>query len=285
MLFATGGFGRIWKITSNAHALTGDGNAVALRRGMPQEDMEFFQFHPTGIKGMGILITEGVRGEGGVLINGMGERFMEKYAPTVKDLASRDVISRSIYLEIAAGRGVNGEDWVYLDVRPETVNKYFERMASRIPTARRAASPPRMWRRSCRTSPTSAAPTSTSIRSGAHAHPAHGPLRHGRHPHRWRGRSAHRCHGQRHARPLCRRRVRLRQRPWGNRLGTNSLVDLVTFGKWAGTDMANFCQEKSFAPLARPDVGTRGRRAGAHPAPAPNGENAADIRKEMQRLV
>lgn len=123
---ATGGFGRIWKITSNAYALTGDGAAIAFRRGVPLEDMEFFQFHPTGIKGLGILITEGVRGEGGVLINGLGERFMPKYAPTVKDLASRDVISRAIYLEIREGRGVNGEDYIYLDVRPETVNRYFD---------------------------------------------------------------------------------------------------------------------------------------------------------------
>ncbi|MGQ9491200.1 MAG: FAD-dependent oxidoreductase [Anaerolineae bacterium] len=126
VVFATGGFGRIWKITSNAYALTGDGAAVAYRRGVPLEDMEFFQFHPTGIKGLGILITEGVRGEGGVLINGLGERFMTKYAPTVKDLASRDVVSRAIYLEIREGRGINGEDYVYLDVRPETVNRYFE---------------------------------------------------------------------------------------------------------------------------------------------------------------
>jgi succinate dehydrogenase / fumarate reductase flavoprotein subunit len=125
-ILATGGFGRIWKITSNAYALTGDGAAVAYRRGVPMEDMEFFQFHPTGIKGLGILITEGVRGEGGVLINGAGERFMTKYAPTVKDLASRDVVSRAIYLEIREGRGINGEDYVYLDVRPETVNRYFE---------------------------------------------------------------------------------------------------------------------------------------------------------------
>lgn len=122
--FATGGFGRVWQITSNAHALTGDGNAIALRRGIPQEDMEFFQFHPTGIYKMGILITEAVRGEGGILLNGKGERFMEKYAPTVKDLASRDVVSRAIYLEIMAGNGVDGKDYVYLDARPESINKY-----------------------------------------------------------------------------------------------------------------------------------------------------------------
>ncbi len=130
-VFATGGFGRIWKITSNAYALTGDGAAVAYRRGVPMEDMEFFQFHPTGIKGLGILITEGVRGEGGVLINGLGERFMPRYAPTVKDLASRDVVSRAIYLEIREGRGVNGEDYVLLDVRPETVNRYFDEDGAR----------------------------------------------------------------------------------------------------------------------------------------------------------
>jgi succinate dehydrogenase / fumarate reductase flavoprotein subunit len=124
VIFATGGHGRIWEITSNAHAFTGDGPAVVMRRGLPLEDMEFFQFHPTGIYKLGILITEGVRGEGGVLINGKGERFMEKYAPTVKDLASRDVISRAIYMEIREGRGVNGQNYVYLDVRPEQVNKY-----------------------------------------------------------------------------------------------------------------------------------------------------------------
>jgi succinate dehydrogenase / fumarate reductase flavoprotein subunit len=124
VIFATGGHGRIWEITSNAYAYTGDGVAITLRRGIPAEDMEFFQFHPTGIYKLGILITEGVRGEGGVLINGKGERFMERYAPTVKDLASRDVISRAIYIEIRDGNGVNGKNYVYLDVRPETVNHY-----------------------------------------------------------------------------------------------------------------------------------------------------------------
>jgi succinate dehydrogenase / fumarate reductase, flavoprotein subunit len=124
VIFATGGHGRIFEVTSNAYAYTGDGAAVLLRRGLPLEDMEFFQFHPTGIYKLGILITEGVRGEGGVLINGSGERFMPKYAPSVKDLASRDVVSRAIYTEIREGRGVNGKNYVYLDVRPESVIKY-----------------------------------------------------------------------------------------------------------------------------------------------------------------
>jgi len=124
VIFATGGHGRIFEVTSNAYAYTGDGAAVLLRRGLPLEDMEFFQFHPTGIYKLGILITEGVRGEGGVLINGSGERFMPKYAPTVKDLASRDVVSRAIYTEIREGRGANGSNYIYLDVRPESVIKY-----------------------------------------------------------------------------------------------------------------------------------------------------------------
>jgi succinate dehydrogenase / fumarate reductase flavoprotein subunit len=124
VIFATGGHGRIWEITSNAYAFTGDGPAVTMRRGLPLEDLEFFQFHPTGIYKLGILITEGVRGEGGILLNGKGERFMEKYAPRVKDLASRDVVSRAIYMEIRDGNGVNGQNYVYLDVRPESVNRY-----------------------------------------------------------------------------------------------------------------------------------------------------------------
>lgn len=123
-LFATGGWGRVWSVTSNAHSLTGDGAAVVYRRGIPLQDMEFYQFHPTGIYKMGILITEGVRGEGGVLINGRGERFMEKYAPKVKDLASRDVISRAIAIELREGRGIKGKRYLHLDLTPDTVRRY-----------------------------------------------------------------------------------------------------------------------------------------------------------------
>ncbi|MCP4691227.1 MAG: succinate dehydrogenase flavoprotein subunit [Desulfobacterales bacterium] len=119
VLFATGGFGRMFKVTSNAYANTGDGPAVCARRGLPLEDMEFFQFHPTGLKGLGILITEAVRGEGGVLRNKEGERFMERYTPTLLDLAPRDVVSRAILTEVRAGRGIRGDgkidDYIHLD--------------------------------------------------------------------------------------------------------------------------------------------------------------------------
>ena len=119
VLFATGGFGRIFKITSNAHANTGDGPAICARRGIPLEDMEFFQFHPTGIKGLGILISEAVRGEGGILRNRDGKRFMEHYSPTLLDLAPRDIVARSVLTEIRAGQGIRGDrkidDYVHLD--------------------------------------------------------------------------------------------------------------------------------------------------------------------------
>ena len=119
VLFATGGFGRMFSITSNAYANTGDGPALLLQRGVPLEDMEFFQFHPTGILGMGILITEGVRGEGGILRNRSGERFMERYAPKLLDLAPRDMIARAIMTEIQDGKGIKGDksiyDYIYLD--------------------------------------------------------------------------------------------------------------------------------------------------------------------------
>ncbi len=119
VLFATGGFGRMFKVTSNAYANTGDGPAVCARRGIPLEDMEFFQFHPTGIMGLGILITEAVRGEGGILRNRDGERFMERYSPTLLDLAPRDIVARSMLTEVRAGKGIRGDrkidDYLHLD--------------------------------------------------------------------------------------------------------------------------------------------------------------------------
>ncbi len=117
VLFATGGYGKMFRISSNAHTLTGDGPGVLFQNGLPMEDLEFYQFHPTGIYGLGILLTEGARGEGGILRNGLGERFMERVAPTVKDLAPRDMVSRAIHAEIKEGRGAGPDkDYVYLDL-------------------------------------------------------------------------------------------------------------------------------------------------------------------------
>lgn len=117
VVFATGGFGKVFKTTSNAHTLTGDGMGIVYRKGLPLEDMEFYQFHPTGLAGLGILISEAVRGEGGILRNVDGERFMERYAPTIKDLAPRDIVARSMALEVLEGRGCgSNKDYVLLDV-------------------------------------------------------------------------------------------------------------------------------------------------------------------------
>ncbi len=116
VLLATGGAGKIYKTTSNAFASTGDGMALAYRAGAQLEDMEFVQFHPTGIYKLGILISEAARGEGGILLNNDGERFMERYAPVIKDLAPRDMIARCILEEIRAGRGIDGKDYVHLDL-------------------------------------------------------------------------------------------------------------------------------------------------------------------------
>jgi succinate dehydrogenase / fumarate reductase flavoprotein subunit len=116
VLDATGGCGRMFRVTSNAHSLTGDGMAVALRAGVPLEDMEFFQFHPTGIYKMGILLSEAARGEGAVLRNSKGERFMERYAPSLLDLAPRDMVSRAMYREIREGRGIGGKNYLHLDL-------------------------------------------------------------------------------------------------------------------------------------------------------------------------
>jgi succinate dehydrogenase / fumarate reductase flavoprotein subunit len=264
ILFATGGMGRMFKITSNAHALTGDGPAIALRHGVPMEDLEFFQFHPTGIRKMGILITEAVRGEGGILLNNEGERFMERYSPTLLDLAPRDIVSRAIYLEVQAGRGINGEDYVNLD-------------ASHLGRAVVEAKIPDIAD-FCVTylgvdpavEPMPVQPT---------AHYAMGGI-----PTDVDGRvlideqdtplpgfyAAGECacvsvHG-------------------ANRLGTNSLVDIVVFGRRAGRDMARFVAENDFMPLP-PDAGSRAREEIYRLLNGTGSESAADIRRELQEVM
>jgi succinate dehydrogenase / fumarate reductase flavoprotein subunit len=129
VVLATGGFGKVYKTTSNCFANTGDGVYLPYRAGIPLEDMEFVQFHPTGVYGMGILITEAARGEGGILRNGKGERFMERYAPHIKDLAPRDMVSRAIYREVRDGRGVQGQDFVHLDLTHLGKEKLAEKLS------------------------------------------------------------------------------------------------------------------------------------------------------------
>ena len=244
--FASGGWGRCWSVTSNAHALTGDGAAIALRRGVPLEDMEFFQFHPTGIFKMGILITEGVRGEGGVLINSVGERFMERYAPSAKDLASRDVVSRAIYLETRAGRSIKNRGYMHLDIRPQTVNRYFAEEGRDkkdfIDSATIERKLPDILD-FCRTylgvdpvhEPMPVQPTAHYAMGGIPTNveaeviiDARDTVMPGLYA---AGETA--CvsvHG-------------------ANRLGTNSLVDLVVFGRRGGMQMAEFVKRADWAPL------------------------------------
>mgnify|MGYP005848090661 CR=1 FL=1 len=243
-LFATGGWGRVWRITSNAHSYTGDGAAIVFRRGVPMEDLEFFQFHPTGLYGLGVLLTEGIRGEGGVLLNRHGERFMERYAPRIKDLASRDVISRSIYLEIRDGKGIQGKDYVHLDVRPETVNRYLaeagedrridaayiaKNLAETLDVCRTYAGVDPL------TEPMPIQPTAHYAMGGIPTNvdaevviDANWTVLPGLY-------AAGECacasvHG-------------------ANRLGTNSLVDLVVFGRRGGMAMAEYVKHADFVPL------------------------------------
>ena len=286
VLFATGGWGKVWSITSNAHTLTGDAPAILLRRGLPLEDMEFFQFHPTGMYKMGFLITEGVRGEGGVLINGEGERFMERYAPTIKDLAARDVASRAIYLEIRAGRGIEGKDYVYLDLRPEIVNKYFDLDGKKNPDG----TPRRITAADIETK---LAETTDVARTYLGIDPVTQPMPIQPTAHYAMGGIPTDVWG----------RVVIDERNTvlpgfyaagevacvsvhgANRLGTNSLVDIVVFGKRAGIHMAHYCQENGFLPLPKePEALVREQLAALRSRPVGR-ERVADIRHEMQDVM
>ena len=264
VLFATGGFGRLWEITSNAHANTGDGPALVFRRGLPLEDMEFYQFHPTGIYKLGILISEGVRGEGGVLRNDLGERFMERYAPTLKDLASRDVVSRAIMQEIREGRGIGGKRYVYLDA----THLGREVIETKLPDIADFA---RTY--------LGIDPVHEPIPVQPTAHYAMGGI-----PTTVDGEvvrdaantvvpglyAAGECacvsvHG-------------------ANRLGTNSLVDLVVFGRRAGLPMARFCLEADWPAL--PPQPAREAAATFEALRESDGpEVPARLREEMQRIM
>ena len=285
VIFATGGHGRVWEITSNAYAYTGDGIAIALRRGIPAEDMEFFQFHPTGIYKFGILITEGVRGEGGVLINGKGERFMERYAPHVKDLASRDVISRSMYLEVKDGRGVNGENYLYLDVRPDTVNKFAEIDGRTNPDG----SPYRVTSKEileklpdivdfCRTY-LGVDPVSQPMPVQPTAHYTMGGI-----PTNKFGQVVIDEHNTIMPGLYAAGEVACVSIHGANRLGTNSLLDLVVFGKHAGMHAADYVKGADFQPL--PDDPTEFVRSQiARLMDSKGDEKAAQIGKDLKKTM
>ncbi len=285
VVFATGGHGRMWEITSNAYAYTGDGVAITLRNGIPAEDMEFFQFHPTGIYKLGILITEAVRGEGGILFNGKGERFMERYAPTIKDLASRDVISRAIYLEIKEGRGVDGKDYVYLDVRPETVNKYAELDGRTRPdgtpyrvTAEEILSKIPDITDFCRTY-LGVDPVKDPMPIQPTAHYAMGGI-----PTNQYGEVVVDDQGTVLPGLYAAGECACVSVHGANRLGTNSLVDLVVFGKYAGIKAAEYANGADLPRLpADPDGGVR--RQLDNLLNGSGREKAAQIGRELRKVM
>jgi succinate dehydrogenase / fumarate reductase flavoprotein subunit len=262
--FATGGFGRIFSISSNAHANTGDGPAVALRRGIPLEDMEFYQFHPTGIYKMGILITEGVRGEGGVLRNDHGERFMERYAPTMKDLASRDVVARAIYTELREGRGINGKRYVYLDAThlgSEVIEKKLPDIAD-----------------FCRTY-LGVDPVKEPMPIQPTAHYAMGGI-----PTDIDGRVLRDAQNNVLPGMYAAGETACVSVHGANRLGTNSLLDLVVFGRRSGLAMAKYCLENDLGPIPNDptaDVAAEFRRMMV----SDKGEPAATLRDELQDIM
>jgi len=261
ILFATGGYGRAWKITSNALSNTGDGVAIAFRRGIPLEDMELYQFHPTGVYKLGILLTEGARGEGGILRNNDGERFTERYAPTLLDLAPRDMVSRFIYQEVKEGRGINGADYVHLDLThlgADVVENKLPDLADFV----------RVY--------LGVDPVHELIPIQPTAHYAMGGI-----PTDVDGRvlvdevntvlpgfyAAGECacvsvHG-------------------ANRLGTNSLVDIVVFGRRAGKHMASYVQQAGFTELPAGSDDESRRQVNALLS-RESGESAAEIREGLQ---
>jgi succinate dehydrogenase / fumarate reductase, flavoprotein subunit len=267
VLFATGGYGRAFKITSNALASTGDGMAIAYRRGVPLEDMEMYQFHPTGIYKLGILLSEAARGEGGILRNNAGERFMERYAPTLKDLAPRDMVSRYIYKEVHAGQGIGGEDYVHLDLRHLGKEVIDEKLPDITDFARTYLG---------------IEPITDLIPIQPTAHYAMGGL-----PTDVDGRVV--IDPQNAVLPgfYAAGEVACVSVHGANRLGTNSLVDLVVFGRRAGNHMAGYLRGVEFAPLPT-DAGDRAEAEVSHLRASVNGgtgERAAAIRDELQRSM
>ena len=261
IIFATGGFGKIFKTTSNAHTLTGDGVGIIWRKGLPLEDMEFFQFHPTGLAGLGILLSEAARGEGAILRNSDGERFMERYAPTIKDLAPRDIVARCMATEIREGRGAGPhKDYVYLDIThlsPEVIDAKLPDITEFARTYL-GVEP--------YTEPVPVLPTAHYAMGGIPTNNDAEVLRDNTTvvPGLY---AAGECacvsvHGS-------------------NRLGTNSLLDINVFGKRAGKNAVEYVKKAKFTPL--PDDPAKGIRELLQMLRDSTGtERIAAIRKELQ---
>lgn len=273
IILATGGAGRIFKATTNAHICTGDGGALCLHAGLPIEDMEFYQFHPTGIAGVGPLISEAVRGEGGYLINSEGERFMERYAPTAKDLASRDVVSRAIAIEIREGRGCGpNKDYVLLKVDHLDKDVILNRLPNIHELALRFAGV------DCLVEPIPVQPTAHytmgGIPTNRFTEVVKNDTKNGGQESKVDGLFAigeaacTSVHG-------------------ANRLGGNSLLEIVVFGRACGERVIEWLQERKFHKAIDEDVWQSGvnrverwLKASDQPTQA-----IADIRRDMQQIM
>jgi len=261
IVFATGGFGKIYKTTSNAHTLTGDGVGIIWRKGLPLEDMEFFQFHPTGLAGLGILLTEGARGEGAILRNASGERFMERYAPTIKDLAPRDIVSRCMVQEVAEGRGAGPhKDYVLLDCTHLGAEVLETKLPDITEFARTYLGVDPVYE------PVPVMPTAHYAMGGIPTNVKAEVLRDNDTivPGLY---AAGECacvsvHGS-------------------NRLGTNSLLDINVFGKRAGNNAVDYAQTVDYTPLPA-DPAKAVRDMVENLRGASGGERIAALRKELQ---
>ena len=269
-IFATGGAGRIYYSSTNAFINTGDGVGMAARSGIPLEDMEFWQFHPTGVAGAGVLITEGVRGEGGILRNASGERFMERYAPNLKDLASRDVVSRSMVTEINEGRGCGTDkDYVLLDIThlsPETINK-------RLPGIREIS-----------IQFAGVDPIKAPIPVVPTCHYQMGGI-----PTNYRGQVVVPKDGNPNV-PVAgfyaAGECACASVHGANRLGTNSLLDLLVFGKAAGETVVNDFKSGQLQLKPLPDDAADVSLARiARLESQTNGEDVHEVRLDMQRTM
>lgn len=264
VLFATGGYGRAWKVTSNAFACMGDGMSVAYRRGIPLQDMEMYQFHPTGIYKVGVLLSEAARGEGAKVLNGKGEYFMERYMPTMKDLAPRDIVSRCIIKEINEGRGVDGKDYVYLDVRHLGAKVIQEKLPDITDFARNYLGVEPI------TEPVPIQPT---------AHYAMGGI-----PTDVEGRVVIDAQWTPMPGFYAAGEVACVSVHGANRLGTNSLVDLIVFGRRAGKHMAKYIAENDLVPLP-PNAEDYSRDLVNKLLSSQGHESSARVRSTLQQVM